>query len=209
LNEGLLTADPTELIQRPRLGRRLPKAIGINQVLELLDASDTESVRGIRDRAMLGLAYAAGLRASELVSLKRGDLDMERGIVAAHGKGGKRRLVPIGEDAMAALDAYFETQKSPAQKPSEYVFCSRRGKPYTRQMFWKLVRRAALGAGLPRGAYPHQLRHSFATHLLEGGADLRSVQTLLGHSDISTTEIYTHVTQAHVQRTHGRTHPRG
>lgn len=219
--EGLLHHDPTELAARPRAIRRLPHTLSEQDVLGLLEAPDTTSLRGLRDRAMLSLAYAAGLRVSELVGLKLGDIDFDRGIVAAFGKGGKRRLVPLGEVALQHLRAYLEERDRAAATPSRprrrkaaapsapgVLFLSPRGGPLTRQGFWKIVRRYALRAGLRNGAHPHQIRHSFATHLLAGGADLRSVQSMLGHADVSTTEIYTHVTRDHVRQAHRRSHPR-
>jgi integrase/recombinase XerD len=156
---------------------------------------------------MLCLSYAAGLRVSELIRLKLGDIDFQRGTVQAFGKGGKRRLVPLGEVALAYLDQHLANHR--ARGGSSYVFITGRGRPMTRQGFWKLVKGYAQKAGLPAGVHPHKLRHSFATHLLTGGADLRSVQAMLGHSDISTTEIYTHLSQGHVERVFARSHPRG
>jgi integrase/recombinase XerD len=172
---------------------------------------------------MLSMAYAAGLRVSELVNLKLGDVDAQRGIVAAFGKGGKRRLVPLGDVALEHLDAYLEArrelhqsnagrtrsiEKAARLERSRLLFPSPRGRALTRQAFWKIVRRYARAAGIASRVHPHQLRHSFATHLLAGGADLRSVQTMLGHADISTTEIYTHVSPDHVKRAHKTSHPR-
>jgi integrase/recombinase XerD len=183
----------------------------------LLETPEDGTLRGLRDRAMLSVAYAAGLRVSEIVGLKLGDLDLERGVVAALGKGGKRRLVPIGEVALVHLEAYLAArEKDDARrrergrrgKDSAVLFRSPRGGPLTRQAFWKIVGRYARAAGIRGGAHPHQLRHSFATHLLTGGADLRSVQTQLGHANVATTEIYTHVSRAHVKNAHPRAHPR-
>lgn len=220
--EGLLQSDPTELAARPRVIRRLPHTLSEQDVLRLLEAPDTTTLRGLRDRAMLSLAYAAGLRVSELVGLKFGDVDFARGVVAAFGKGGKRRLVPLGEVALQHLRAYLDEREEVATRPSRarqrkkpgapnapgVLFLSPRGGALTRQGFWKIVRQYARVAGLRNGAHPHQIRHSFATHLLAGGADLRSVQSMLGHADVSTTEIYTHVTRDHVRQAHRRSHPR-
>ena len=214
LREGLMGSDPTELAARPRFGRRLPRTLSESEVLRLIDAPDKATLRGLRDRAMLSLAYAAGLRVSELVGLELGDVDLSRGVVAALGKGGKRRLVPIGEIALAHLDAYLTARAAGPEKAraraqrSAALFLSPRGGKLTRQGFWKIVGAHARAAGIRGAAYPHQLRHSFATHLLSGGADLRSVQTMLGHSNIATTEIYTHVTRDRVREAHRRAHPR-
>ncbi|HET7541553.1 MAG TPA: tyrosine recombinase, partial [Polyangiaceae bacterium] len=187
LREGVLGADPTELSARPRFGRRLPRTLTEADVLRLLEAPDPSTLRGLRDRAMLSVTYAAGLRVSELVGLTAGDVDLKRGIVSALGKGGKRRLVPLGNIALDHLQAYLEARSEqaaparPARGRPDVLFPSPRGGPLTRQGFWKIVARYARGIGLRGRVYPHQLRHSFATHLLTGGADLRSVQTMLGH----------------------------
>jgi integrase/recombinase XerD len=210
LREGELTDDPTRLAARPRVGRRLPRPISEPEILRLLDAPDRTTLRGLRDRAMLSVAYAAGLRVSELVSLTLGDIDLRRGVVSALGKGSKRRLVPLGEVALSDLTAYLAARRAveTAAELSTVVFRSPRGGKLTRQGFWKIVRTYAVAVGLRGAAHPHQLRHSFATHLLGGGADLRSVQTLLGHANIATTEIYTHVSRDHVRAAHRRSHPR-
>jgi integrase/recombinase XerD len=219
MREGVLRADPTELCARPRFGRKLPRALGESEMLTLIEAPNPESLRGLRDRAMLSMMYAAGLRVSELVALTVGDVDRARGIVSALGKGKKRRLVPLGEVALDHLAAYLDAREaelkarskragSKSHKVSEFLFPSPRGGKLTRQAFWKIVGRTARGAGLRGHVHPHQLRHSFATHLLSGGADLRSVQTLLGHSNIATTEIYTHVSQDRVRQAYRKAHPR-
>lgn len=210
LREGELADDPTRLAARPRIGRRLPRALTPEDVLRLIEAPDPNTLRGLRDRAMLSVAYAAGLRVSELTGLTLGDVDLRRGIVSALGKGQKRRLVPLGEVALDHLSAYLLARRASEaeQVPSSALFRSPRGGKLTRQGFWKIVRNYALGAGLRSAAHPHQLRHSFATHLLGGGADLRSVQTLLGHANIATTEVYTHVSRDHVRAAHRRSHPR-
>jgi integrase/recombinase XerD len=212
VREGVIAKDPTLLAARPRLGRRLPKPLDVSAVVKLIETPSPKTVRGLRDRAMLSLAYAAGLRVSELIHLKLGDLDLQRGVVAAFGKGGKRRLVPLGEVALAHLAAFMEARGRAAPQTrierSSTVFATKRGTAFTRQMFWKVVKRTARAAGLGARVHPHQLRHSFATHLLAGGADLRSVQTLLGHVDISTTSVYTHVSLDHVRAAHRKAHPR-
>lgn len=224
VREGLLSQDPTSRTARPRLGRRLPRALGEDDLTRLFEMPDVSTLRGLRDRAMLSVAYAAGLRVSELVHLEMGDLDLERGVVAALGKGQKRRLVPLGDIALDHLEAYLtardEDDQAQAKKrgasaqrakkgaSKNFVFRSPRGGALTRQAFWQIIGRYARGAGVRGGAHPHQLRHSFATHLLAGGADLRSVQTMLGHASIVTTEIYTHVGRDHVREAHRRAHPR-
>lgn len=224
MREGVLRSDPTELAARPRFGRKLPRALGESEMVTLIEAPPPDTLRGLRDRAMLSLMYAAGLRVSELVSLTLGDVDRARGIVSAFGKGKKRRLVPLGEVALDHLTAYLEARaadaaakaaglggkagRSKSEKASPILFPSPRGGKLTRQAFWKIVGRTARGAGIRGHVHPHQLRHSFATHLLSGGADLRSVQTLLGHANVATTEIYTHVSQDRVRQAYRKAHPR-
>ena len=219
MREGVLRADPTALSARPRFGRKLPRALGEGEMVTLIEAPPSDTLRGLRDRAMLSLMYAAGLRVSELVSLTLGDVDRARGVVSALGKGKKRRLVPLGEVALDHLAAYLEVREvdaaqkaarlgSTSPKVSQILFPSPRGGKLTRQAFWKIVGRTARGAGLRGHVHPHQLRHSFATHLLSGGADLRSVQTLLGHANVATTEIYTHVSQDRVRQAYRKAHPR-
>jgi integrase/recombinase XerD len=209
INEGLLKRDPTEHAARARIGRRLPRPLGVAEVIELIAAPDVSTRRGLRDRAMLSLMYASGLRVSELIGLKLSDLDLARGVLAAYGKGGKRRLVPMGEVALGHLEEYLAAQALVRDTaPGNLVFYNARGKPWTRQMVWKLIGRYARARGLAGRVHPHRLRHSFATHLLSGGADLRSVQTLLGHSDIVTTEIYTHVSHEKVVAAYRKAHPR-
>ena len=202
--------DPTELLEGPRLLAKLPDVLNRDEVLRLLQAPAGDKPNRRRDRAMLHTMYAAGLRASELVNLDLGDLNLEEGFVAVLGKGGKRRIVPLGAHARAALAEYLSDVRPKWARPaSRAVFLTARGKAMTRQGFWKLVKKYARAAGITKPISPHKLRHSFATHLLAGGADLRSVQTMLGHSDISTTQIYTHVTGDHLRKMHERYHPRG
>jgi integrase/recombinase XerD len=219
MREGVLRADPTALQARPRFGRKLPRALGETEMVTLIEAPPPDTLRGLRDRAMLSLMYAAGLRVSELISLTIGDVDRSRGIVSAFGKGKKRRLVPLGEVALDHLTVYLEARAAEAMKraerlgasqakTSQFLFPSPRGGKLTRQAFWKIVGRTARGAGIRGHVHPHQLRHSFATHLLSGGADLRSVQTLLGHANVATTEIYTHVSQDRVRQVYRKAHPR-
>ncbi len=211
LREGVLVADPTSQAARPRAGRKLPHTLSEHELVRLIEAPDASTLRGLRDRAMLSVAYAAGLRVSELVGLTLADVDFERGVLAVTGKGGKRRLVPMGEVALEHLEAYLAAlvEEDVERERSAVLFPSPRGGRLTRQAFWKIVRRTARAAGIRGNVHPHKLRHSFATHLLSGGADLRSVQLMLGHSDVATTEIYTHVTRDHVRRAHQRSHPRG
>jgi integrase/recombinase XerD len=216
VREGMLNSDPTELSARPRFGRRLPRTLSEADVLRLLETPDTSTLRGLRDRAMLSVSYAAGLRVSELIGLTLSDVDLARGIVSAFGKGGKRRLVPLGGVTLDHVQEYLRARTEfEASKPARdrkaraaVLFPSPRGGAMTRQGFWKIVGRYARSIGLRGRVYPHQLRHSFATHLLTGGADLRSVQTMLGHASVATTEIYTHVSRDHVRNAHRRSHPR-
>ncbi len=210
LQEGLLRASPMELVEAPRMGRKLPSLLSRDEVLRLLTAADVKEPRGLRDAAMIHTMYAAGLRVSELVELGLGDIDLRAGFVAAFGKGRKRRLVPLGELARDSLARYLSAVRGLWAKANEKrLFVTHRRAPMTRQGFWKLLKRYGRAAGITKNLTPHMLRHSFATHLLEGGADLRIVQTLLGHADISTTQIYTHVSADHLANMHQRYHPRG
>jgi integrase/recombinase XerD len=209
VQEGTRREDPSALVQRPKFGKRLPRPLTVRQVIALIEQPATNSLRGLRDRALLSMAYAAGLRASELLNLTPGDVDLERGVVAAFGKGRKRRLVPLGEVAVVHLKAYLSAWRAKhGESPPKFIFCNPAGKPFTRQMFWRVVQKTAQRAEIPGKVHPHRLRHSFATHLLTGGADLRTVQTLLGHSDIATTEVYTLVSSDAVQKAYRKTHPR-
>jgi len=209
VRERVMVADPCALMERPRARRKLPVWLDEDEVDRLLDAPDELTVRGLRDRAMLRLMYAAGLRVSELVGLRLGAVDFRGGVVRVTGKGGKSRLVPVGEVAVDAVQRYLERGRPQHATERETVlFVSPRGGAMTRQGFWKLVVRYATDVGISKQISPHKLRHSFATHLLRRGADLRAVQVMLGHADIGTTEIYTHVTDDHVRRVHGATHPR-
>jgi integrase/recombinase XerD len=208
--EKHVRADPTELVDAPRAAKKLPVVLSRDEVLALLSAPDEGTPRGIRDAAMLHTMYAAGLRVSELVSLSLGDVNLETGFVQAFGKGGKRRIVPLGAPARRRIERWrLEVRPIWAPDSSRALFVTHLGKPMTRQGFFELVRRYALAAGIGRPLSPHKLRHSFATHLLLGGADLRAVQTMLGHADITTTQVYTHVTGDHLGRVHGTYHPRG
>jgi integrase/recombinase XerD len=211
VQEKILQKDPTRLIDLPKSGLKLPNVLSRAEIELLLKAPDTDRPIGTRDAAMLELLYAAGLRVSELVKLKLQDINLEAGFVRVFGKGSKERIVPIGSHAREKINAYLKTARSEhlKQSSSPYLFIARAGKPMTRQGFWKLLRRYAMQAGLNKKITPHSLRHSFASHLLEGGADLRAVQIMLGHVDISTTQIYTHVTRDHLKKLHQKFHPRG
>ncbi len=203
VREHTVSADPTSLVDRPKLGRRLPRAYSFEEIERLLAMPDLTRPRGRLHAAMIHLMYASGLRVSELCALKRSDLDLQRGVVSVLGKGGKRRLVPVGEIALERIEDHLE-----GAAPGALLFVSPRGGSLTRQGFWKLIKRYARAAGIAGPFSPHKLRHSFATHLLRGGADLRAVQAMLGHADLGTTEIYTHVAQDHVHAAHRRAHPR-
>ncbi len=211
LAERHVARDPTELVDGPRLARKLPVVLSKREVLALLAAPDAdESALGIRDAAMLHTMYAAGLRVSELVRLELGDLNLETGFVQAFGKGRKRRIVPLGAPARRRIERWRDEVRGRwAPSSSRFAFVTERGEPMTRQNFFARVRSWAVAAGIGRPISPHKLRHSFATHLLLGGADLRAVQTMLGHSDITTTQVYTHVTGDHLGKMHERYHPRG
>ena len=209
--EKILRRNPAKLIDLPKTSLKLPHVLSKDEIELLLEAPDTSKPLGVRDAAMLELLYAAGLRVSELINLKLQDINLEAGFVRIFGKGSKERIVPIGMHARKKINHYLNTARSLRlkQTSSPYLFIARLGKPMTRQGFWKLLRRYAILAGLNKKITPHSLRHSFASHLLEGGADLRAVQIMLGHVDISTTQIYTHVTREHLKKLHKKFHPRG
>ncbi len=211
LRQGRLAADPSLQIERPRFARPLPKTLTEAQVEALIAAPDTRTPIGLRDRAMLETLYATGLRVSELVNLKLSELSLDMGVVRVMGKGSKERLVPLGEEALDWLRRYLTDARLVllGTRQAETVFVTRRGGAMTRQMFWHLIKRHARSAGIAKALSPHTLRHAFATHLLNHGADLRVVQMLLGHADISTTQIYTHVARERLKQLHARHHPRG
>lgn len=211
LREGHRSDNPVAEIRGPRTGRTLPHTLTEAEVERLLAAPDDEQPAGLRDRAMLELLYATGLRVSELVGLPLGAINLRQGVVRVTGKGSKDRLVPMGEEAVAWLERFLAGGRSELVRGrnSEVVFPSPRGGALTRQAFWHAIRRYAKRAGISKPISPHGLRHAFATHLLNHGADLRVVQMLLGHSDISTTQIYTHVAQARLKALHAEHHPRG
>jgi integrase/recombinase XerD len=207
--ERHLEADPTENIENPKLWSSLPKSILPSEVDALLAAPDRTTADGLRDAAMLELLYATGLRVSELIKVRLDDLVMDAGFLRTVGKGSKERIVPFGDAAREAIVKYLEGGRPELGKDADpHLFLSRRGRPMTRQSFWMKIVRYAREAGIGTHISPHVLRHSFATHLLENGADLRSVQMMLGHADISTTQIYTHVSRARLQRMYEQFHPR-
>jgi integrase/recombinase XerD len=209
--EGILKDNPTENIASPNVGRLLPKPITISQVRRLLEQPAKKSTpEAKRDKAMLELLYASGMRVSELTSLNLGDVDIEGGFVRCFGKGNKERLVPIYRQAAVAVEEYLKEARPKIVRRDEEkaLFLNRRGERLTRQGFWQILKGYAKEAGLNKEITPHTLRHSFATHMLSGGADLRSVQELLGHANISTTQVYTHLTTEHVRRTYDKSHPR-
>jgi integrase/recombinase XerD len=211
-DHGVIREDPTVRVRAPKRPRKLPKSLSEAQVEALLDVPDVATPLGLRDRAMLETLYATGLRVSELVGLKRGQLSLDAGVVRVLGKGSKERLVPLGEEAVRWLERYLSRSRPDlaGTSKSDSVFLTARGGPLTRQAFWALIKRSAVRAGIPAAALsPHVLRHAFATHLLNHGADLRVVQLLLGHADITTTTIYTHVARERLKRLHAQHHPRG
>jgi len=211
LREALIAEDPTLLVELPQLGKPLPKSLSEADVEALLAAPETEDPLGLRDRAMLEVLYACGLRVSELVGLTLEQLNLRQGVVRVLGKGSKERLVPLGEEAILWIERYMRNARGDllGGRPSDVLFPSLRGEQMTRQTFWHRIKRHAKVAGIGKSLSPHTLRHAFATHLLNHGADLRVVQMLLGHSDLSTTQIYTHIARARLQELHAQHHPRG
>ncbi len=206
-----IAKDPTEGIEGPHIGLNLPKTLSEQEVEDLLHAPDEHGEEGLRDRAMLEVLYATGLRVSELVGLLVSQADRQSGVVRVVGKGGRERLVPLGEEALFWLKRYFDEARSAllGGRSSPAVFLTRRGGPMTRQAFWYNIKRYALKADVRTSLSPHTLRHAFATHLINHGADLRVVQLLLGHADLSTTQIYTHVARERLKSLHAIHHPRG
>jgi integrase/recombinase XerD len=211
LREGLRRDDPAADLESPRLPRSLPKSISEEQVDALLDAPRVDTAQGLRDRAMLETLYASGLRVSELVGLKTMQVSLEMNVVRVLGKGSKERLTPLGEEAADWISRYLRTARPELLrgKKSDALFVTARGGAMTRQAFWRLIKRYAVQAGIRTAVSPHTLRHAFATHLINHGADLRVVQLLLGHADISTTQIYTHVARERLKQLHRKHHPRG
>ena len=211
LRQGKIATDPTLQIDTPKLPRNLPKSLTEQDVEQLLDAPDTQTPLGLRDRTMFEVLYATGLRVSELVTLRITQVSMDMGVVRVMGKGSKERLVPLGEEALDWLRRYLADGRGVllGRQMSDAMFVTARGEGMTRQMFWYLIKKHARTAGLSKPMSPHTLRHAFATHLLNHGADLRVVQMLLGHADISTTQIYTHVARERLKQLHKSHHPRG
>ena len=211
LREGVIDTDPTLQVDMPQLGRPLPKSLSEADVEALLAAPDLDDPIGLRDRAMLEVLYACGLRVSELIGLTLEQVNLRQGVLRVFGKGSKERLVPMGEEAIGWVERYCREARPAllAGRPADVLFPSLRGEQMTRQTFWHRIKHQARVAGIAKSLSPHTLRHAFATHLLNHGADLRVVQMLLGHSDLSTTQIYTHVARARLQALHAQHHPRG
>ncbi|MBU6422151.1 MAG: site-specific tyrosine recombinase XerD [Gammaproteobacteria bacterium] len=211
LREGRITEDPSTRIDMPKLGRPLPKSLTEAEVVTLLKSPDVGNALGVRDRAMLEVLYATGLRVSELVSLRLEQVNLRQGVVRVLGKGNRERLVPIGEEAQGWVEKYLQDARGEilGAQQTDFLFPTRRSDHMTRQAFWHIIKRYAQKAGIPEALSPHTLRHAFATHLLNHGADLRVVQMLLGHSDVSTTQIYTHVARERLKELHAQHHPRG
>lgn len=211
VREARLAEDPTLLVSMPQLGAPLPKSLSEADVEALLAAPDTEDTLGLRDRTMLEVLYATGLRVTELISLTLDEINLREGSLRVFGKGSKERLIPLGEEAIAWLESYLKTARPLllGGQPGDILFPSQRGTPMTRQTFWHRIKLHAQVAGIRTSLSPHTLRHAFATHLLNHGADLRTVQMLLGHTSLSTTQIYTHVARVRLQQLHAQHHPRG
>ncbi len=210
LRESMLVVDPSAQLESPSLGRPLPKSLTETEVEALLYAPDLESPEGLRDRAMLELLYATGLRVSELISIRPDQLSLAQGVVRIVGKGGKERLVPLGDEAQEWVARYLKEARPELlhELPAQHLFVTRRGAGMTRQAFWYRIKKHAQAAGITKHLSPHTIRHAFATHLVNHGADLRVVQMLLGHSDLSTTQIYTHVARERLKSVHASHHPR-
>jgi integrase/recombinase XerD len=211
LVENYCSVNPTTIISLPRSNLKLPKVLSNREVELLIGFGGNDDIMDIRDRSMLELLYATGLRVSELITLKLRDVNINAGYLVTVGKGKKERLVPIGESAQQALTYYLDKARPCLERGVEkdYLYLSRLGDRMTRQSFWNIIKKRAIQAGINKTISPHTLRHSFATHLLENGADLRSVQLMLGHSDLATTQIYTHITKERLKRLHAKHHPRG
>jgi len=210
LVEKIIKENPTSQIMTPKMKKIIPGVISLEEVERILASPNESTPEGIRDTAMLEVLYATGIRVSELIGLKLNDVNFEMGFIVVYGKGSKERIVPMGAQALEKLKPYMELSR-PAllkTKESKALFVTRRGKGMTRQGFWKLIKTHAINSGISKNISPHTLRHSFATHLLERGADLRSIQIMLGHSDISTTQIYTHVESERLKEIHKKYHPR-
>jgi len=211
VQEKIIPVDPTRRVELPKSILKLPDTLSVEEITRVLNAPDTDTPRGVRNAAMIELLYAAGLRVSELVTLQVQDVNLEAGFVRVFGKGSRERMVPIGEYARRKIDVYIHEARPLLlhKHISKYLFVARAGKPMTRQGFWKLLKQYVKKTGIQKSITPHTLRHSFASHLLEGGADLRVIQEMLGHVDISTTQIYTHVAREYLKSMHEKYHPRG
>lgn len=210
LRDQKIISDPSIHLETPKIERRLPKVLSIAEVEALLQAPQSSTAFGQRDRAMLELLYATGIRVSELISLSLEDVHLQMGFVKCLGKGSKERVIPLGRVAIESLEQYIQVgrHKLDKKKRSKALFLNHHGNPISRQGFWKIIKKHAKDAGIEKDIMPHTIRHSFATHLLENGADLRSVQEMLGHADISTTQIYTHVTKTRLKDVYSKAHPR-
>ncbi|OEF97231.1 site-specific tyrosine recombinase XerD [Vulcanibacillus modesticaldus] len=210
LRDRYIIKDPSQNLESPKIDKRLPKVLSIEQVDNLLKMPDTNTIAGLRDKAMLELLYATGIRVSELVSLNIEDVNLNMGFIKCIGKGSKERIVPLGELAISSIGRYLDygRVKLVSNRTDSALFLNQHGKRLTRQGFWKILKKYVKMASIDVDITPHTLRHSFATHLLENGADLRSVQEMLGHADISTTQIYTHLTKARLKEVYSKTHPR-
>ncbi len=211
IREKVSNTDPTVHLEMPRMDKKLPNILSIEEIEELIAASNNGKPQGLRDRAMLEVLYATGMRISECISLKLEDLNLTMGFVRCFGKGGKERIIPLGRSALNACEVYFKEGRPKLIKPlhqTDIIFVNQRGKGLTRQGVWKLMKEYAVKAGIQNQITPHTIRHSFATHLIENGADLRAVQEMLGHADISTTQIYTHVSKTRLKDVYKQFHPR-
>lgn len=210
VRERILKTDPTSLIESPKLWKRIPETLSVNEIESLLSQPNVRDKQGLRDKAILETLYATGMRVSEAVNLRKDNVNFDIGFLRCIGKGNKERIIPLGSKAQASIKRYLETVRPRLlkDKESEFLFLSRLGKKLSRQSFWKLIKKYAKDARIKKPMWPHILRHSFATHLLERGADLRSVQEMLGHSSISTTQLYTHVNKDRLKLIHKTYHPR-
>jgi integrase/recombinase XerD len=210
LRDGLLDGDPTANLESPKIEKRLPKVLSVGEVESLLEGPDQGTVAGVRDKAMLELLYATGIRVSELVSLNISDVNLNMGFLKCYGKGSKERIIPLGTVALQSVSDYImRSRVKLSRNPSEEsLFLNHHGQRLSRQGFWKIIKKYAHTASIDKEITPHTLRHSFATHLLENGADLRAVQEMLGHADISTTQIYTHLTKSRLKEVYAKAHPR-
>ena len=209
VSEGILDENPARLLEVPKISKTLPGILNENEIELLLNQPPISTPIGLRDKAMMELLYATGVRVSELVHLKINDIDFNTGYIKVMGKGSKERFVPVGKKALTIIKEYMRKARERFDKKgSPYLFLNNRGEPFTRQGFWKMLKAYAKKAGIRKRITPHVIRHSFATHLLKNGADLRSVQMMLGHSDISTTQIYTHIDRGYLKEVYNRCHPR-